>query len=346
MLKQSDVSNLFDAAPTLGVSIFLPTHSRGPKIRQNPIRLRALLAEASGKLNEAGIAPEQADALLAPAAALVEDYGFWQHQDRGLALFLGARETFHHHLPVPTPESVVVGTGFHIRPLLDALAGEDAFLLLAIAVDRVRLFEAGRSSMREAPQALLPEAVGTAEGYGAPQQASPADRPQVANAGVTKAQVQGKSPEEWRKRRMVTVLHRIAAAMDARMAGDRRPVVVAAGAQALGHFRRASKLGPRLIGVVEVDPEALDQDALHGAALGVAQPHFEARRLHEAEQPQARRDGDDSSTAMELPALLEAARASRIQALLLAEAVTTSEDENLRDGDGAGGSPDASAAEP
>ncbi len=331
MLKTSDIRTLLDAAPPLGVSIFLPTHVRGAEIRQDPIRLKTLVAEARDKLGDAGVAPDRAEALLAPAAALVEDYAFWQHQNHGLALFLGAGAPLRHHLPVPVPECVVVGPGFHVRPLLNALAAEDVFLLLTITADRVRLFEASRFGLREDPEAGLPrslaEAMGEDADYEAPQQASPANRPQVGANSITQAQVQGDSPEEWRKRRMVAFLHRVAAAMDARMAGDRRLVVVAADAQAQGHFRGASRLGAQLAGVIEVNPEALDRDALHAAALGVLEPRFEARRQRAAERLEARLGSADGRVALELPAILDAARIGRVSTLLLAQ-----------DGDGVDGS--------
>jgi Bacterial archaeo-eukaryotic release factor family 3 len=253
MLKKRDLWTLLDAAPPLGVSIFLPTHVRGAETRQDPIRLKTLLAEARGKLAEAGLARGEADDLLAPAAALVEDHAFWQHQDQGLALFLGAGALRRHRLPLAPPELVVVGPGFHIRPLLPALAPDDAFLLLTITADRVRLFEATRHGLREDPEAGLPgslaEVTGEDADYENPQQASPANRPQVGASAITQAQVQGDSPEEWRKRRMAEFIRRIAAAVDARALADQRPVVVAADAQAQGHFRRVSKLGPQLAGV-------------------------------------------------------------------------------------------------
>lgn len=108
----------------------------------------------------------------------------------------------------------------------------------------MRFFDASRFGQREDPETGLPgslaDANGEASDYEAPQQASPANRLQVAANSITQAQIHGESPKEWRKGRLVAFDNRIAAALDTRMADDRRPVVVAADAQALGHFRRAS----------------------------------------------------------------------------------------------------------
>ncbi len=322
MLKRSDLFTLLDAAPTLGVSIFMPTHLRGAETRQDPIRMKTLLAEARGKLGEAGLSPGEADEMLAPATDLIGDHDFWQHQEQGLALFLGGGAPRHYHLPMAMPERVVVGPGFHIRPLLAALAPDDGFLLLTITADHVRLYEADRHGLRENTEAGLPgslaEITGEDEDYENPQQASPANRPQVAPSGITNAQVQGDSPEEWRKGRLVEFIRRIAAALDTHVAADERPVVIAANAQAQGHFRLLTKLGPQLAGIVEGNPEALERDALHAAALGVLQPHFEARRRRVTDLLRARLGSHDSRVALEIPAILDASQTGRIDTLLLA----------------------------
>ena len=129
MFTPADLTGLMSAAPRLGVSVFLPTHVRGREIRQAPIRLKNLLGVAQGGLLTAGLSRAEADAWLAPAAALVHDHAFWQHQDQGLALFLDGEEARLHQVPFPLPERVVVGPGFHVRPLLAGWAAEGRFRL-------------------------------------------------------------------------------------------------------------------------------------------------------------------------------------------------------------------------
>ena len=71
MFTRSDLSALMSAAPPLGVSIFLPTHIRGSEIRQDPIRLKNLAAEAVDKLVATGMGEADAEAFVEPATALV-----------------------------------------------------------------------------------------------------------------------------------------------------------------------------------------------------------------------------------------------------------------------------------
>jgi len=319
MFTRSDLNALMDAAPKLGVSIFLPTHVRGSEVRQDPIRLKNLAAEAHAKLVSAGLSRPDADAVLAPAMALVDDYGFWQHQDQGLALFLSGGEERHFTVPIPLTEQVVVGAGFHVRPLLPVLAADGAFLVLTITADRVRLFEASRFALAEDEAADLPRDLDEVKGepdYENPVQASPANRPNTTGGVATNAQVYGDSPEEWRKGRLVEFVRRVAAALQARLASDPVPVVLVADAETGGHFRKLAALGPRLAGVVETNPEAMDERALHEAAHAVVRPRFDADREEAVERFQALLGSGDARAATGIEAVARAAYQGRVEALL------------------------------
>ena len=322
MFNRSDLTALMDAAPGLGVSIFLPTHVRGAEIRQDPIRLKNLAAEARDKLLAAGLSHAEAEGMLAPAAALVEDYEFWRHQSHGLAVFLDGAGARHHKVPFPLPEQAVVGPGFHVKPLLPVLAADGAFLVLTITADGVRLFEASRFAIAEDENADLPESLGEVMGepdYENPLQAGPANRPNVTGPVVTKAQVYGDSPEEWRKGRLVEFIRRVAAALQARLASDPVPVVLVADAETGGHFQKLAALGPLLAGVVETDPAAMDEGALHAAAYALVRPGFDADRRAAVERFQALSGSGDARAATGVDEVVKAAHQGRIDALLLAE---------------------------
>lgn len=322
MFTRSDLSALMDAAPNPGVSIFLPTHVRGAEIRQDPIRLKNLAAEARDKLLAAGLSRPEADGMLAPTTALVEDYKFWQHQSHGLAVFLDGAGARHHKVPLPLPEQVVVGPGFHVKPLLPVLAADGAFLVLTITADQVRLFEASRFAMAEDEGANLPEDLGEVMGepdYENPLQAGPANRPNVTGPVVTKAQVYGDSPEEWRKGRLVEFIRRVAAALQSRLASDPVPIVLVADAETGGHFQKLAALGPLLAGVVETDPAAMEEGALHEAAYALVQPRFDEGRRAAVERFEALYGSGDARAVTGMDEVVRAAYQGRVDTLLLAE---------------------------
>ena len=325
MFTRSDLDALTENAPPLGVSIFLPTHVRGREIRQDPVRLKNLVSEALDKLGAAGVQPAEAEALLAPAKALVEDYRFWQHQDQGLALFLADGGMRRHKVPITLAEQVVVGPGFHVKPLLPILAADGAFLVLTITADGVRLFDASRFTMAEDDEADLPGGLDEVMGepdYENPLQASPAGRPRTAPIDASKAQVYGDSPEDWRKARTVEFVRRTAAALEGRVAPRPVPVVLAADAEVGGHFRKLASLGPLLAGVIEANPEALDGPELHALAYDVVRPRFEEDRRGALERFAALLGSGDARAVAGAEEAIKAAHHGRVDTLLLAEGST------------------------
>src|SRR5579883_1833359 len=138
MLSRDDLDRLIANDRHPAVTILLPTHRAGREVRQDAIRLRNLLDRAAEWLATGGARSDEAESLLAPARALLEDEGFWREQGGGLALFLapGVFECF--KLALEPPEEVVVGERFQLRELLPALDDGERFFLLAISARRAR----------------------------------------------------------------------------------------------------------------------------------------------------------------------------------------------------------------
>lgn len=322
MFTRSDLSTLLSADPALGISIFLPTHVLGSEVRQGPIRLKNLTAQARDDLVSTGLERAEAEAFLAPATALIEDYRFWQHQNHGLALFLDGGEPRCYRVPLPLAERVVVGPGFHVRPLLPVLEADGAFLVVTITADQVRLCEASRFALVEDDAADLPrsldEVLGEAD-YQNPLQASPVARPNTGSISISQAQVYGDSPAEWRKGRLVEFARRVAAALRQHVAANPTPIVLVADAEIGGHIKQLGTLGPLLAGVVEINPEALDDRELHDAAYAVMRPRLDAARTAAVERFATLRGNRDARAVTGIDDVMTAAHQGRIDTLLLVE---------------------------
>lgn len=131
------------------VSLYIPTHRRGREQQQDPIRLKNLLAEAETKLLATGLRRPEVQKLMRPAEELLWNRDFWQHQSDGLAIFL--TNDFHkvYRLPFQFEELLMTGTGFHIKPLLPCLGRGIKFYVLALSLNKVRLFEGNDDTMSE-----------------------------------------------------------------------------------------------------------------------------------------------------------------------------------------------------
>lgn len=137
------------------ISIYLPTIRAGRETRQNAIRFRNLVGEVDRLLLERGCDDAERTALLAPLRRLLDDYDFWQHQDRGLAVFRTRDDLYRFSLPETCEELAVVGDRFHVTPVLTQ-SENMRFYVLTLSQEDVRLYVGNRYDLDEIDLADTP----------------------------------------------------------------------------------------------------------------------------------------------------------------------------------------------
>lgn len=147
------------------ISLYLPTHRGGPETRQDPIRLKNLIQQASERLKDAGQNEIEAKRLLRPATDRLQDNEFWAHQSDGLAMFLADDEVAEFRLPDSFIERAVVASTFHLTPLLHSASRNGRFHLLAVSQNSCRLFEGDRFTIAEREVEDLPADLQSALGW-------------------------------------------------------------------------------------------------------------------------------------------------------------------------------------
>lgn len=317
MFKQTDLTRLMTKKPATAVSIFMQTHPTGKEVRQDPIRLKNLLAEARSKLTSNGMSEADVDSLLEPATAFLEDRDFWQHQSGGLALFIDENQTSEYRVPLTLEESVVVGERFHLRPLLPVLAADGHFSVLTVTADKATLYSASRYELVEDATANLPNRESVENDYENPVQASPPARPNVGTANIPNAQVYGDSPPDFRKARLQEFVADVAKTVENILSASPQPLVLVADAEIGGHFQQASNLGPLLAGVVEVNANALDTSELHGLAYPKVQDRLDSGRVEALNNAAELLGRGDSTATSHSEEIVRASHQGRISSLLL-----------------------------
>ena len=151
VLDRKGLKSLVEVRKGPHVSIFMPTHCKGPETKQDPIRLKNLLKEAEQQLVQLEVRPAEARDWLAPASTLLDDADFWQHQDNGLALFIAEGFFRYYRVPLSFEELVVVSSRFHLKPLLALFAEDGQYYILALSQDQVRLLECTQYRVTEVP---------------------------------------------------------------------------------------------------------------------------------------------------------------------------------------------------
>ena len=324
MLDAHAVQELIDDRGAPRVSIFLPTHERGPETKQDPIRLSNLLDEAQSVLEE-GDSGRGADGILSPARALLKDEDFWQHQSRGLALFLSPDGMRRHRVPIDLREKVVVSERFHVKPLLPLLTGDGRFHVLALSQARVRLFDASRDSIRAIDLHDVPESLRDVVGYDWKESSlqfyssSAGARSNVAGPGVM-FHGHGSAKDDTKPE-----VRKYIQAVDRGIMGllpDRnRPLVLAAVEYVAAMFRATSKYPNITDQIVEGSPDRLSPEELRDAAWGIVEPQFQAGRDAATTRYRELGGGSKGHTSDELETIVPAAFAGRVQTLFVARDV-------------------------
>ena len=159
MVTQETILSLIDKAQNPSVSIYLPTHVKGEEVQQDPIRFKNLLKKAEQQLKEHEISEEDIEALLEEPRKLLDQPLFWQHADKGLAIFITKEDFEYYRVPLNFKEQVMVEDHFLITPLLPMISVDGTYCILTLSQKNVQLLKCTRDSVEpialdEAPTSL------------------------------------------------------------------------------------------------------------------------------------------------------------------------------------------------
>lgn len=160
---RDQLKELFQVTAGPAVSIYMPTHRKGPDVAAQPLRLRAALQQAKALLSDSGVA--KPESLLTSFEDLVGDEEFWRHQADGLALFASDGVTKFYRLPAVVPDLVVVAPTFHTRPLVEFLQAPERYWVLALSQNEVRLWEGTVSGLTPVNLETVPTNLRSALGF-------------------------------------------------------------------------------------------------------------------------------------------------------------------------------------
>ena len=149
MVSEKTIRDLIEEKGDHRVSISLPTHRVGEESKQDPIRLKNLLAEVENKLNERGAENGYADKLLKPVRELLDKPMFWAHQEKGLVIYLSDDRYDVYKRPYEVEERAYVKDHFLITPLLPMVSKDGSFTVMAVSRKDVRLLRCTRSSVED-----------------------------------------------------------------------------------------------------------------------------------------------------------------------------------------------------
>lgn len=241
------------AAEAPCVSIYQPTHRNHPDNVQDPIQFKNQVKEVEDSLNRRH-AVREVRSLLEPLQRLQNDAAFWNHTLDGLAVLASAKRFDVFKLPRSVPTLTVVADSFHIKPLLRYVQSADRFHVLAVAEDKIALFEGNRYVL------------------------DPISAPKISRAARPPAP-SDPTGKETAGEGMATYFRAVDKAVtDEVSKPSGAPLVLACLSENQGPFRAVAK-NPFLLpdAVTGVDPFALDAEKLRARVWPLVEAHYLAR---------------------------------------------------------------------
>ncbi|MFZ6028646.1 MAG: hypothetical protein ACOYYS_13090 [Chloroflexota bacterium] len=305
------------------VSIYIPTHPVGEAQQQDPIRLKNMLAEASGRLEALDMRRPDIEALLSPAEGLLADSNFWQHQSDGLAVFVtpGFFETY--RLPLQFDEFLHVGPKFYLKPVLQLLNGDGKFYLLALSQNQARLLVGDRFHIEEVELADTPTSLKEALRFDDPE-------PQLqfhtgtagpGKTGERQAMFHGHGGiDDAAKNRLLRYFQKLdRGLMDLlNRDGERAPLVFAGVDYLFPIYQEANEYRYLVEEPLTGNPDDLRPAELHRHAWKLVEPFFQQALPQALERYRALQGAGNALAANRLEAIVPAAHHGQVEILFVA----------------------------
>lgn len=258
------IMRLAEPAPGLRVSIFMPTQRFGPGSQEaDSTRLKNLTRKAQAELEAQGLKAADAERLVAPARALLDDRPLWLRSRDGLAVLLGEDTPHVFQLDMPVPEHVHVGNRFWVRPLLPLLERDDAYWVLALSQKRVRLLRGDGAALVEVPAEHIPASLSDALQWEDFEKASLQFHTGTSGTGGRRPAVFHGTGEPDTKGEIVRFFREIDRGLHEHLGSDHAPLVLAGVDYLIPLYHEVSTCPHLLPEAVTGNPDALGEQTLH-----------------------------------------------------------------------------------
>ncbi len=297
------------------ISLYMPTFKSHPENQQDPGKFKELVKEIEAALSSKYSSTEIKE-LTAPFHKLAEDFDFWQHTEKGLAV-LRTKDFFKViGLQTPVDRLVVVADSFHTKPLRSYLQTLEPYQILAISLQDVQFYEGNRHSLVEVK--LVPEVPTTITEALGEELTQKYLNISAGGAGVGGTSIHhghGSKSDEVEKdaERFFTVVSRAITEYYSNPTG--LPLILAALPEHHNLFQRVSNNPHLLPNGIMINPKSVPIDKLKKLAWEIIEPEYFKRLDTLGEQfQQAKADGIGSDTLEEIA---KAAAEGRVNTILL-----------------------------
>ncbi|MFW6357771.1 MAG: hypothetical protein ACOC0N_00935 [Chroococcales cyanobacterium] len=326
LLSTNELRELIDHQQTPCVSIYLPTHTAGFEIQQDPIRFKNLVTKAVEELEKTGMRRTDAEKFLEPAKNL-DDGDFWRHQNEGLVVFVSDGFFRYYRLPLNFQEITVVDDRFHLKPLLPLLTGDGRFYILAMSLNKVRLLEGTRyrvsdinlTDLEDVPQTLR-QMLSWEDTQEDQNQFYDASTTMHTGApGSDPGTFHGRGVNEDKAEEVRRFFGRLNQALQEFLHDKHTPLLLAGVEEWIPIFQGVNSY-PYLVEdeYIRGNPDEMKPEELHEKAWQIMQPRFEKAQKEAAERYAAFTGNNGVQASDNVPEVVKAAALKRVDSLFVA----------------------------
>lgn len=319
LFPKDELKTLVEKRHYPSVSIFMPTERLSREVQQNPIRLKNLLKTAQNRLTEeTDLNSSEIESLLKPAADLLDDTAFWQHQAEGLAIFLSSETFQYYRLPFNFEELVVVMERFHIKPLFPIFSRDGRFYILALSQNQIRLFYGTRETVNQIElPSEVPQSLAETLKYDQVNKHQQFHTKTAGGQGDRDAIFHGQGHKEAnRDSDLLRYFQQIDKGIGHLLEDDTAPLVLAGVDYLFPIYKKANTQPQPIIEGITGNPEEKKAEELHQSAWELVQPYFQQSQEQAIAEFQELLNGSQASE--DIRTIVPAAYQGRVDTLFVA----------------------------
>jgi hypothetical protein len=320
LITREDIRRLAETGgPGPVISIYLPTHPVSTERDQDLVLFKNLVKKVEEGLLAGGMRSANVSTLMLPVRTLQNNPMFWRQSTGGLAVLNSEAGFSTLRLPGPAGPSAMVADRFVLKPLLPFVDHGEAFYVLALSLNSVRLFHGSRFNVTEVPLEDIPTSLADAlkwDDYEREVQFFSTAMGTVASQTFYGTASAGENHKD----EVARYFRGVDDGLREMLAEKPVPVVLAGVDYLLPIYRSASRYPALADGGVPGNPEHVTNAQLHRRAWNLVEPRLNASRSRAIERfGELAAAGKASS---DLTAIVPAALSGRVETLFLDMGVT------------------------
>lgn len=272
MITRNTILKLVGEAENPSVSIYLPTHVKGEEVQQDPIRFKNLLKKAERQLKEHEVNQTKIDALLEKPRQLLDKPMFWQHADKGLAVFITGNLFEYYRVPLNFKAQVMVEDHFLITPLLPMTTLDGTYCILTLSQKEMRLLKCTRDSVEPIILEDTPTSLKEFEKYDVYE-----EHLQHHSGQGTKSRAifhgQG-GAEDTDTQKLINYLKTVENEVTSILKKRNDPLVLAGVEQAVAEYRKVNKYSRLMNEAITTNPDPLSDEEVNKKGWKIIKSHF------------------------------------------------------------------------